>query len=187
VLSSTLYLMTSFKVRISRLSKQSRAHFGFSPNLRAGVLVLLTALTAGAADIQGWSNARWGMTEQQILDAFPNAVRLPKPEKFDAGPAPISIPAFQVEHLTLRIFFLMTPTLSQVAFDSKAADPYDFQILEALLVRQYGRPWQKTTDEVQIAQWTLPSTIITLRRASFRNIRVQFLTLTYELRQVSPF
>lgn len=178
--------MTSSKVP-SKISRPPKARFAFSPILRASSLCLLIGLAAGAADIQGWSNARWGMTEQQILDAFPNAIRLPKPEKFDAGPAPISIPAFQVEHLALSIFFLMTPTLSQVAFDSKAADPYDFQILEALLVRQYGRPWQKTTDEVQIAQWTLPSTIITLRRVFFRNIRVQFLTLTYALRQESPF
>lgn len=126
------------------------------------------------------------MTEQQILDAFPSAVRLPKPEKFDAGPAPISIPAFRIEHLTVRVFFLMTPNLTQVAFNSPEADPYDFQVLEALLVRQYGRPWQKTTDLVELAQWTLPSTIITLRRFSDPKIRVQFLTLTYALRQESP-
>ena len=126
------------------------------------------------------------MTEQEILDAFPTAVRLAKPEKFDVGAAPISIPAFRLEHLTLRIYFIMTPALSQVVLNSKEADPYDFQIIEALLVRKYDRPWQKTTDLVQLSQWTLPSTIITLRRFSDRNIRVQFLTLTYALRQESP-
>lgn len=126
------------------------------------------------------------MTEQQILDAFPAAVRLPEPEKFGVAPAPISIPAFKVEHLSLRIFFIMTPTLSQISFTSKEADPFDFQILEAVLVRKYGRPWRSTSDLIQSAQWTLPRTIITLQRVTFRITRNQSLTLTYELRQESP-
>jgi hypothetical protein len=159
----------------------------------------LIGLAAGAADIQGWSNARWGMTEDEILAAFPNAVRLTgaaaeRCTKY--GHAPVSIPDVDVAGIILSVHLVIDPKTGLRMVLLSPANPgattaQDFQTIEALLVQKYGRPWNRMTDDTAKSQWSLPSTIIELesigiRLPGARRISAFFLSLTYEPRQESP-
>jgi hypothetical protein len=191
--------MTSSEARTLRLSRQPRVLFGSSPVARASILFLSISLAAGAADIQGWSNARWGMTEQQILDAFPTAVRLTgaAAERYTKfGHAPISIPDVEVAGIVLTVHLVTDPKTGLRMVLLSPANPgattaQDFQTIEALLVQKYGQPWNRTVEDTAESQWSLASTIIKLesigvRLPGARRISAFFLSLTYEPRQESP-
>jgi hypothetical protein len=149
----------------------------------ASILILCSL----AAETGGWSAARWGMTEDQVLAAIPPAVRLTSPEKFRFGQAPIAIPEFRAEQSTFRVLFIMTPDLSRIVFSDQDGSEEEFVRVESLLVRKYGRPWHRSGGILTISQWTRGDTVITLRRVVMRAIRSESIDLTYERVALSGF
>lgn len=151
-------------------------------------LFLLTLL---AADPGGWSHARWGMSESQVIDAFAGqAVRLESPiptctlvRDGRKIPAPIAVPEVPIGPTTWRacLYFdgagaLESVRLTPIDDNSQA----EFQRVETRLVEKYGRPFHRRSDAAILSQWTRGDTRITLRLATIRAVRVQFLSLLYE-------
>jgi hypothetical protein len=138
-------------------------------------------LAAPAADPGGFLSAKWGMTEEQILAAFPNeATRLNPPEKF-VNPARSA--SIVIRRSDRSIFFICEPTLQGVIIQFFDDSPEQFLRAEAQLVQHYGRPWHRATSEIEQSQWSFVTTIITLRRIAFRNIPMRWVDLTYQRRQ----
>jgi hypothetical protein len=147
------------------------------------VFLLGLLLAAPATDPGGFLAAKWGMTEDQILAAFPNeAARPAKPEKFNLGPAPVI-----VARADRKTSFICTPTLQAVIIQFLDDSPAEFLRVEAQLAEQYGRPWHRDSGEIEQSQWTFPTTLIQLRRVALKNIPFRSLSLTYQRRQPSEF
>jgi hypothetical protein len=146
-------------------------------------LSLLAAAAAFAADDPGgWTKAKWGMTDAQILAAFPGqAVRLDPP---DAG-AHIAIKAFDLAGSPFYVRFLTDPEsgLNRVVVHAPhlSSERLDllFQNLQNMLVEKYGRPWKSAEFGESELQWSFPSTTITLGRTKVTGFGTQFLTLIY--------
>ena len=157
--------------------------------------MMLALLLLAAADPAGWSNARWGMTEDQVLKAFPNrAARLAEPipsctilnakgERKEA--APIAIEKVPIGTTEYRACFYFTAgKLSSVDLQPLAeADktPDEFDRVEALLVEKYGKPWQSRDKFEQASRWAFQTTRIALLLFRFElgDFKKYSLTLRY--------
>jgi hypothetical protein len=150
-------------------------------------LALIICLTIAALaqqqprDVQGWRQAKWRMTEAQVLDAFKDeAIALDKDRQTSGKEhhATIAIPKMGVEGITLTARFQfdnVTNLLDEVALEPIDAKPYParsyFERLEPLLIAKYGTPSHRTSpDEVHESwgaksvhvTWNFPTTTIKL-------------------------
>ena len=146
-------------------------------------MILATAAVLVAADDPGgWTAAKWGMTDEQILQAVPAATRLDPPEKFNH--ARVHIPSFDLAGSRFHVYFIPGPAgqLDQVLLSAEPCDAgYDvlFQQLQELLVQKYGRPWSSAEGNTTEFQWSLKTTTITLSRTKNQAINIEFLHLQY--------
>ncbi len=159
------------------------------------IQILLAMLTA--ADPAGWTKAKWGMTEAQVIEAFAGqAVRIENPlpactlvEDGRKTPAQVAIHSVPIGPTTYRacLYFegsglhlvRLTPT------GRNDADRHEFQRVEAALVEKYGKPFHREADGTDMSQWTLGTTRITLKLVSVMDGQLRFLDLEYELLQPS--
>ena len=123
-------------------------------------------------DPGGWMAAKWGMTEKQVLAAFPNqARRLLRAEEYSGGSfASIVINSIEIGVIAYRVHFIFRPsdgTLEAVNIcpaDNSAgicAAAYDH--LEELLTNKYGAPrYRKDGDDAR-GTWLMISKILTWR------------------------
>jgi hypothetical protein len=106
-------------------------------------------------DVPGWREAKWGMTEGQVLAAFKGeALMLDRDKQIqgDKVHASISIPKLEVEGIMLVAKFrfdndsnkLEWVTLEPVDDPPYPTQPY-FERLEPLLTSKYGQPSYKTS------------------------------------------
>ncbi len=156
-------------------------------------LALLFVLLAGATDPTGWSKARWGMTEAQVLEAFPGqAVRVNEPipactytQEHSAPIAIHDVPIGSTKYLAC--FFFVGGKLSSVSLhppDSADNTEAEFDRVEALLVEKYGKPWQLRDKDQSESRWSLKTTriqvyVLRFILGDFRRFSV---TLRYEHR-----
>lgn len=131
-------------------------------------------------DVEGWREAKWGMTEAQVLEAFRGeAVALGKDQQTRGSKvhAAIAIQKLDVEGLALIARFQfdnVTNNLEWVTLEPVDAKPYPtrayFERLEPLLIAKYGQPTHRTgPDEVQkpwgksaSITWSFPTTTVEL-------------------------
>jgi hypothetical protein len=100
------------------------------------------------AEVRGWNKARWGMSEQEVLDAFAGtAARLQKSEEGVGERATIEIKAFPVltETFEVRFFFdSRKHTLEGVTLRSRQPVVFPADIcfcrFEQALTFKYGTP-----------------------------------------------
>lgn len=123
-------------------------------------------------DPGGWMAAKWGMTEKQVLAAFPDqARRLLHAEEYSGGSfASIVIDSIEIGVIAYRVHFIFRPsdsTLEAVNIcpaDNSAgicAAAYDH--LEELLTNKYGAPrYRKDGDDAR-GTWLMISKILTWR------------------------
>jgi len=125
-----------------------------------GGALFLTALagfgqTEIPKDVNGWSKAKWGMTEEQILQAFGGeVVRVPS-AKDDGFAAPIAIPTTKIGRSQFTVRFrldpgthklcevLLTPveqTSNYTGSRVNAMPEVVFDELKELLTQKYGKP-----------------------------------------------
>jgi hypothetical protein len=150
-------------------------------------MMLAAVATFAAEDPGGWSKAKWGMSDEEILAALPGqAVRLDPPEKYLGSR--VHIPSFELAGSEFEVHFvpdkagrLSSVLLSPVGTPSEGFD-YLFQSLENLLVAKYGRPWKSTEARSERIQWSLKTTTITLSRSKFPGFDIQILNLQYKVR-----
>jgi hypothetical protein len=145
------------------------------------MLMMATAFIA-ADDPGGWTAAKWGMTDAQILQAVPTATRLDPPD----ADAHVQIKSFPLAGSDFHVLFqsdkdgrLQAVLLSPIGTPSEGFD-YLFQNLQNLLVEKYGRPWSSTEGHQTKIQWSLKTTTITLSQAKFPGIDIQILNLHYK-------
>lgn len=145
-------------------------------------------IAASLAGQDGWQAARWGMTEQELLDAFPGqAVRLDgptAPRDFDGIVARIGIPSVTIAGVQFAVYFLPGAAgLDQVKLmlrDRALASPELFTRVESALAEKYGRPsFHRGAGNLTLSRWAHAHTTITLTRSEVPAVRFQSLYLTY--------
>ena len=160
------------------------------------MMALAVALVAGD-DPGGWSKAKWGMTEEEVIKAFDGQVK--RIEAAEPGQRPrVGIEALDVAgmKLTVSMGFGADGKLRAVLFEpvnlSDASNDM-FQRLENLLVEKYGRPWKSsegTSTGSTEMQWSFATTVITLSRdwlgVAGVTPRVMVVTLIYRQRVGNP-
>lgn len=139
-------------------------------------------------DVEGWSKAQWGMTEEQILEIFKGeVVRLDKVEFYENWYASIGINNLEIGGDKFYVHFLMNKkkkTLQQVNIIAKeeALQGIEvvFEFLEQLLVEKYGKPSFKNEEEYKgRVIWNFPTTVIELSYLVISEINFKKLTIIY--------
>lgn len=116
-----------------------------------------------AADVLGWQNTRWGMTEQQAAAALGgDGRRVTPPEQYQGAYAPLkttmNIAGHEIE--ALLQFSNQTKTFEQVLLKSSAGGLNVWAKLRDLLTEKYGPPAQVGDSR----EWRFKTTIIELSR-----------------------
>ena len=152
-----------------------------------GMILTVLALLFSAADPGGWQAARWGMTPDQVLAAFPNQAKPNLSAKpFKGGLELVTIDQIQVGDYPMHVIFRFdekTKLLTTVVLGTNRKEDVterDFQALETLFLQKYGRPWHQDEPETSTSIWTFPTTTITLKRVQLRNIVFRSLWVAYE-------
>jgi hypothetical protein len=135
-------------------------------------------------DVKGWREAKWGMTENEILITFKGeAVRLEKIEEYSSWYAPIGIIDYEIAGDKYKVHFLIDKdkkVLQQVnIIADEGFKEIRYKKLEQILTEKYGTPSFKNSDknESKIA-WNFPSTIIELTYIHMKPV-IENLTVIY--------
>ena len=163
------------------------------------VILLFDHALAQPKDVLGWREARWGMTEEQLLETFKGEIRrLPKQVSYSEGDyATLGINNIKIARGAYNARFIMdahTKTLKTVqivpATDCEKSIT-SFKSLEMLLMKKYGSPSYKgdlsTKDFSKrvkghkdlVTKWYFPTSSIDLNYLEDRSTSFKFLTLNY--------
>jgi hypothetical protein len=155
--------------------------------MRTLYIVALAAVAAIAADDPGgWSKARWGMTDDEIVKAFDGQVtRFSAVDPYQH--ARVGIESLDIAGAKFKVYMSPGPDgkLDHVLFTPiSASDQTDqtFQSVENLLVQKYGRPWKSDEDQTEL-QWSFPTTTIHLSRMKFPGSDMRLINLIYRQRR----
>jgi hypothetical protein len=114
----------------------------------------LAAAPAPAAEEGDWRGARWGMTEAEVLKAFPGeAVRLEKPEKLaDGNVVSLGIEKHAIGSTTFRVRFVFDPAGKLVLVSLRTdpltyAEPKVFDATRKALSASLGEPAASSSDD----------------------------------------
>jgi hypothetical protein len=153
------------------------------------LLVFIVGLAWPADDPGGWTGAKWGMTEEQVMKAAPDvkvlATSLPERTFEPGGVARIGVPSLQLGSTAWRVFCLFDEKGGLSAVRMKPVSdsdvgPQEFERVKALLVQKYGQPLDQRVDDdfprTHTATWTFATTTITLDYTDAR-ARIPFQTL----------
>ncbi len=128
-------------------------------------------------DVQGWREAKWGMTEDEILKAFKGeAVHLDKAQDWDQLNlyASIGINNYDINGDKYNVYFAMDKTAKTLKMiQIYAADKQyglfqmRFKNLEPIFTEKYGAPsFKDNSDRIvnkSVVAWYFPSTKIELQ------------------------
>lgn len=126
--------------------------FVFFTFLALVALGLSTVRAQKPDDVPGWQEARWGMTEPELVEAFKSRVtKLPERQalKDNQGYADYSIQDYEIEGNKFTVFFdmdMQTKKLMRVRMSLNeetsmlSKDTLYFPKYESLLTRKYGAP-----------------------------------------------
>jgi hypothetical protein len=138
------------------------------------LLLLCASLRSNSQthDVFGWRNARWGMSETELVKAFgPELKKLRTAEKFSSRHVDYAIPEYELDGNFYTVFFQMddkTNRLDQILIrlnEMETQNPREreFNRLESLLTQDYGLPAQ--TSDRKFAQPLAKFKIVDLKRA----------------------
>ncbi|HEU0144469.1 MAG TPA: hypothetical protein VFQ47_06770, partial [Nitrososphaera sp.] len=148
--------------------------------------------TSKQNDVLGWQDARWGMTEADIVRTFGSSLKkLPKRDLYKNAYVDYVIPDLKLNRENFTVHLQMDAKtnrlvqilirLDQMESDSPRNDA--FLGLEELLSQKYGTPSYKK-DEMEYLilrtrQWTFSTTIIELSYSYVKSISSSTLTIRY--------
>ena len=130
-------------------------------------------------DIDGWNKTRWGMTENEVLEALEGkATTIGEPKKYKNGYSPIVLKEIQINDHKYTANFVFDNNNKKlvmviIEFDNTPFE-VNFTTLEQMLVGKYGAPSFKNDnvmpprggsrlpDKALTRSWNFPSTIIEL-------------------------
>ena len=137
---------------------------------------LALAQESGAASpaVEGWRATRWGMTEDEVLAAMPDARRVTDPERAPAGIPSLEVPGIDVGStvLTAKLFFndgrLVVVGILATRLNESDPPVYNvFDAAETALIEKYGRATNNRREGItREALWVLGPTTITLTELS---------------------
>lgn len=136
-------------------------------------------------DVKGWREAKWGMTEDEIIKAFKGeAIHLEKIEDWPDFYAPVGINDFMIEGEPYKVRFLMSKSkkvLQQVSiFAEGGFFNLRYKKLEQLLTEKYGAPsFKNVSDDKSTVAWNFPFTIIELTYMNIKSIKFENLSLIF--------
>ncbi len=125
-------------------------------------------------DIKGWNTTSWGMTEDDIINMFPEKiVKIDQGKKQHSNSetfTPLKIQKYTVGDADLEIFFEMgvkDKKLQQVRMICRNPLPSQFTDFEKLLIGKYGQPTHSAEPRSpfgyeKTSSWMFPSTKIDL-------------------------
>lgn len=147
----------------------------------AVIIVSFTFAVTGQTptDVNGWQEARWGMTETELVDAFKSRVtKLDKPRELvdNKGYANYAIKDYEIEGNKFTVYFdmdMQTKKLMRVRMslnDDTSLIPKDtlyFSPYDELLTRKYGTATFKNDDRkpkmiTLKRQWAFKTTTVEL-------------------------
>lgn len=156
------------------------------------ITILMIAVSVSAqkvADVKGWNNTLWGMTESDLKDLFKeNITDTRKKESRDGKTySNLEIRNITIDGVKLRVSFYMGLSdnkLKQVRL-GRVAVAESFNILEKSLTNQYGQPTNRDDSESserikRSVVWHFPSTKIELFFVHTKGkLQAKFITILY--------
>jgi hypothetical protein len=132
---------------------------------------LLSSLIPGAQpvhskDFDGWSKAKWGMSDEEIQAAFaPDVKRLPKRIKYDERSFDLVLNDFKAGQINFTVRFLMDEQSDRLAGVSLKSEDSTlsadlFWALEKDLIQNYGLPSHRSKGVRLLTGWKFPSSSI---------------------------
>ena len=124
--------------------------------LVSALLLCTTALAADPGTPAGWRSARFGMTPDEVLAAFPGeAVRIsPEVKLADGNTIPVGIDGYAFEGLSFDVRFVFEGgRLVLVSLRTPAKKPVDAESyvrLRDALVKSWGEPLEDAKDDAFI-------------------------------------
>jgi hypothetical protein len=186
----------SCMVRIAETDSGSRVHVGCvpqitqlsseapSPSSPTGAALAGQAAPGqpvASKDVNGWSKARWGMTQKQVLNAFSGEARVLTDNSLDRnfggrGIATVGIDSEAIGGIPVRVFFLFDSTgkLDGIRFAESSSSPVNdhYMRMESALAGVYGAPPLRAVQDTRqyplatvkgfLSAWVLPNSVIYL-------------------------
>jgi hypothetical protein len=123
-------------------------------------------------DINGWQNARWGMTEEELTRTFGSSLtKSPQREKQQGKYSDYAVRNYVIGDINFIVSFFMsdlTNKLIEIRMTkqwnpNKPANENEFNNLASLLMNKYGQYSRETNDgHKKNIEWSFPSTSIKL-------------------------
>jgi hypothetical protein len=135
-----------------------------------------------------WRSARWGMTKDEVLAAFPGeAQRLAEPADFGrqvGGSTDVAIPAYEIDGMKFRVLFgFESDALNRVHLTAVKAEVTTCSDLEKQLTEKHSTPSDRSSSQTTVRGeqivWKRPEQTITLACAEVRSLGYQTVTLDY--------
>jgi len=135
-----------------------------------------------------WRSARWGMTKNEVLAAFPrDAQRLAQPADLGApgsGSTDLAIPASEIDGMKFRVLFgFESDALNRVHLSAVKAAETTCGDLEKLLTEKYSAPSDRSTTQTNLRGeqivWKRPEQTITLACTEAPGLGYRSVTLDY--------
>jgi len=135
-----------------------------------------------------WRTARWGMTRDEVLAAFPSeAQRLAQPAAFGPtapGSSDVAIPVYEGEGAKFRVLFgFESNALSRVHLTAIQAGDATCEEVEKVLTEKHAAPLARTNTGTSLRGeeivWKRPDQTITLGCAGVHSLGFRSVTLAY--------
>jgi hypothetical protein len=135
-----------------------------------------------------WRSARWGMTKDEVLAAFPGeAQRLATPADFGppaGGSTDVAIPAYEIDGIKFRVLFgFEVDALNRVRLSAVKAGAATCGDLEKLLTDELSAPTDRSTSQTTVRGeqivWNRPERTITLACTEAPSLGYRTVTLDY--------
>jgi hypothetical protein len=145
-----------------------------SPTKTALLSAMLSSLVLGQTkDVDGWSHARWGMNQQQVLSAFPGAAKILTGDGLNRkwgprGLAMVGIDRASIGAIPVHVFFFFDGQgkLDGLRLPATSASPSDDQFtkMEDALMGEYGGPTVRGAKGKSsfLSAWVFPNGVIEL-------------------------
>jgi len=138
----------------------------------------------------GWTNTRWGMTEQQVRDLYPQALTEQQNQNPKGYQASLTVDKFQLDGqpLTLRFFFDSAGGLHEVHLYQYIKNKIDCismrstrDHLEELLNQKYGKPSTvRTEQQDRHIVWNATDVIVSLDYLNMELVNSCELSINYK-------
>lgn len=135
-----------------------------------------------------WRTARWGMTRDEVLAAFPGeAQRLAKPADFGPptpGSSDVAIPAYEADGVPFRVLFgFASNALDRIHLSAVKPGDATCVDVEKVLTAKHAAPaaWNNTGTSLRGEEivWKRPDQTITLWCAGVPSLGFRSVTLVY--------